>query len=106
MGGRGSISGGSPAFQKAVRFVNNKGIPAAFYAQSVDDRKDVFRAISIAGKLNNEEQAIFEKVQVFREENRVWYNGTSRDITGYTEAEINGVKKFIAHSAYMKTKRG
>lgn len=67
-----------------------------------EQTKSAFRAIADHGKLNATEQQIYNKIQYFKDENRVYYNGSNKKVNGYSDKEIQGVKKWMAHNAYIK----
>lgn len=97
------------AYTTAKNYIQQSGIPLFFTNNGIDATKQVFQAINDFGILSDDEQKIYDAIKTFMDEDgtvRLYYNGSNTDVTGFTEDEINGAKKWVAHSAYKATKRG
>ena len=93
--GRGS-SGAT--YKQAVDYIKKNGIPKSFFHGGNENvQKEVFSAISRYGKLTEQEKTVYDKIKYFKDEGRLYYNGTNRQVKGYTDAQIDGAKKFMAH---------
>ena len=101
---KGSSKGGGSAYKQAANYVKENGIPAWFTNQGEQATKDVYRAISEYGKLNKEEQKLYDSIRYNKDEGILWFSGATRNVKGYTEKEIDGAKKFTAHAAYVGRK--
>ena len=98
--GRGSSkAGGGSAYKQAVSWIKKNGIPAVIYNNGEETFKAIYRAISKYGKLTKEERTIYDNIKYDKEEEALWRSGHSQSIKGYTKEEIDGLKKFWAHSA-------
>lgn len=110
MGGRGASSsaGGASAYTQTKKFIQNNGIPNSFYyGRDEQMKKDVLRAIGEYGKLNAEEKKIYDTIEYQPSENRLWRSGTRGvNVTGYSDMEIEGARKHLAHSLYESRKKG
>lgn len=76
-----------------------------FFNFGDEQTKAAFRAIADHGKLNQTEQKIYDKIKHFVDENRIYYNGGNVHVKGYSDKEISGAKKWMAHNAFLKDKQ-
>ena len=93
------------AYKEAGEWVKEHGIPSGFVNISDDSTKGVFAAINDFGILSEEEKIVYNKIVFNRIENIVWYQGGSKEVAGYSDIEISGVKKFMAHCYVEQGKR-
>ena len=79
-------------------YVIKSGIPRWFWNLGEDWSRGVFKAINDFGVLSEEEELVYNKIVYNEDEHRVWYQGGWKSTEGYTDEEIRGVKKYMAHS--------
>ncbi|MBR5677080.1 MAG: hypothetical protein IKX20_02970 [Paludibacteraceae bacterium] len=94
-----SKAGGGGAYKQVVNYIKKNGIPGYFINAGEEQTKAVYRAISDQGKLTAAEQKIYDSIRYDAEEQSLWHNGRYESVKGYTEKEIDGIKKFWAHSS-------
>ena len=66
----------------------------------------LFKAINDYGVLSDKEELVYNKIVYNEDEHRIWYQGGWRSVEGYTDDEINGVKKFMAHAYIVQMEGG
>ena len=86
------------AYKESKKWIKEHGIPNWFVNISEKNSRALYKAINDFGVLSAEEESVYNEVAYDKDESRVYYKGGSRSVKGYTEDEINGVKKFLAHS--------
>ena len=93
-----AISDYEKAYGLAKDYIAEHGILRWFWNMGEEWSRAIYKAINDFGVLSDEEQLVYNKVVYNQAENRVWYQGGWRSVDGYTDDEISGVKKFLAHS--------
>ena len=86
------------AYKESKKWIKEHGIPNWFINVGEENTRAVYKAINDFGVLSDEEQLVYNKVVYNEAESRVWYQGGWRSVEGYTEDEVSGAKKFLAHS--------
>ena len=86
------------AYKEGKKWIREHGIPKWFVNIDEENSRGVFKAINDFGVLSEEEESVYNKIVYNEAEDRIWYQGGWRSVKGYTDEEICGAKKFLAHS--------
>lgn len=90
------------AYGLTKEYIEEHGILRWFWNVGEEWSRGVFKAINDFGVLSEEEESVYNRVVYNQSENSVWYQGGWKSVEGYTDDEICGVKKFLAHSYVLQ----